>query len=110
MAPERLYRLTKKWVDLMWPLSTVIRKIPRIGHSINWRLLVADYSPWGLQGDLLKEWAYLDTFDMLSPRYDSPQTISSVRTWFVAAGLAEIEVNYGNNGIEGRGKKLTCVG
>jgi SAM-dependent methyltransferase len=109
MAPERLYRLTKRWVDLMWPLCTVIRKIPRIGHAINWRLLVADYSPWGLRGDLLREWAYLDTFDMLSPRYDSPQTISSVRTWFVAAGLAEIEVNYGYNGIEGRGKRPKCA-
>jgi SAM-dependent methyltransferase len=110
MAPERLYRLTKRWVDVMWPLSTLIRKLPRIGPSINWRLLVADYSPWGLQGALLKEWAYLDTFDMLSPRYDSPQTISTVRKWFVAAGLAEIEVRYGYNGIEGRGKKPLCVG
>jgi hypothetical protein len=27
------------------------------------------------KGDLLKEWAYLDTLDMLSPRYDSPQSL-----------------------------------
>jgi 2-polyprenyl-3-methyl-5-hydroxy-6-metoxy-1,4-benzoquinol methylase/uncharacterized protein YbaR (Trm112 family) len=110
MAPEQLYWLTKKWVDLMWLLSTAIRKIPRIGCSINWRLLVADYSPWGLKGDLLKEWAYLDTFDMLSPRYDSPQTISTLRTWLVEAGLTEVEVDCGYNGIEGRGKKPVCLG
>ena len=59
----------------MWLLSIAISKIPRIGYSINWRLLVADYSPWGLKGDLLKEWAYLDPFDMVSPRYDSPQSL-----------------------------------
>lgn len=105
MNPEQLYRLTRKWVDFMWPLCTLIRKIPRVGPSINWRLLVADYSQWGLEGELLKEWAYLDTFDMLSPRYDSPQRIDTVRKWFVEAGLTDIEVNYGYNGIEGRGRK-----
>jgi SAM-dependent methyltransferase len=109
MKPDQLYRLTKRWVDFMWPLSSLIRKIPKIGYSINWRLLVADYSPWGIKGDLLKEWAYLDTFDMLSPRYDSPQTISTVRQWFVDAGLTEIEVDYGYNGVEGRGKIAPCV-
>ena len=105
VAPDRLYRLTRKWVDLMWPLSNAIRKIPRVGYSINWRLLVADYSFAGLNGEVLKEWAYLDTFDMLSPRYDSPQTATTIRKWFVAAGLTEIEVGTGYNGIEGRGKR-----
>src|SRR5436309_3573590 len=105
VAPDRLCRLTRKWVDLMWPLSNAIRKIPRVGYSINWRLLVADYSFAGLNGEVLKEWAYLDTFDMLSPRYDSPQTATTIRKWFVAAGLTEIEVGTGYNGIEGRGKR-----
>jgi hypothetical protein len=105
MSPERLYRLTTKWVDAMWPLSRAFGKIPRIGHSINWRLLVADYSFAGVTGDLLKEWAYLDTFDMLSPRYDSPQTLSTMRKWFGGAGLTDVEVSKGYNGIEARGKK-----
>jgi len=105
MDPDRLYRLTTRWVDLMWPLCSVIRKIPRIGPSINWRLLVADYSGWGLHGEVLKEWAYLDTFDMLSPRYDSPQTLPTVRRWFEAAGLEGIDVRYGRNDIRGRGRR-----
>lgn len=105
MDPDRLYRLTKKWVDLMWPICTIIRKIPRFGPSLNWLLLVADYSRSGVSGDLLREWAYLDTFDMLSPRYDSPQTLSTMRRWFAEAGLVDVEVQYGFNGIEGRGGK-----
>jgi len=109
IAPERLYRLTKRWVNLMWPLSAMIRKIPRFGPSINWRLLVADYSGCGLKGNLLKEWAYLDTFDMLAPRYDSPQTISTMQQWFAETDLVEVEVRYGYNGIEGRGKRRECV-
>jgi hypothetical protein len=58
-----------------------------------------------LLDDVLKEWAILDTFDMLSPRYDNPQTIDNVREWFERAGLLDIDVHYGYNGIEGRGTK-----
>lgn len=105
MEPVRLYERTKKWIDFVWPLAVVIGKIPRIGPIINWRLLVPDYRREGLRGKALKEWAYLDAFDMLSPRYDSPQTIKTMQRWFKKAGMVEIAVNYGYNGIEARGKK-----
>jgi len=105
MEPKRLYQLTRRWVDLMWPLSRLISKIPRIGPTLNWRLLIPDYSRLGLQGSILKEWAYLDVFDMLAPRYDSPQTIQTLLKWFEEAGMTDIVVQYGYNGIEGRGKR-----
>jgi hypothetical protein len=87
----------------MWPLCSIFRRIPVIGKDINWGIGVADYSNLGLRGELLKEWSYLDTFDMFSPRYDYPQTLTTVKKWFHKAGLKQIEVKYGYNGIEGRG-------
>jgi SAM-dependent methyltransferase len=105
LQPERLYQLTRKWIDRVWPLSRRISKIPRAGRLINWRLLVADYTELGLPDEALKEWAVLDTFDMLSPRYDSPQTLGTMRRWFAEAGLTDIDVRYGYNGIEGRGRR-----
>jgi len=102
--PSRLYRWVKRWVDLMWPLAGIIRRIPRVGPSINWRLLIADYSSIGLPAHLLKEWAYLDTFDMLAPRYDTPATLKTFRSWFDEADLEEIDVRYGHNGIQGRAR------
>jgi hypothetical protein len=60
-----------------------------------------------LQGQILKEWAYLDTFDMLSPRYDYPQSLKTVKSWFHDAKLSDIDIHYGYNGIEGRGTKKT---
>lgn len=104
MNPGHLYRLVKHYVDFMWPICSLIQKIPKIGPSLNWRLLVADYSNLGLHGDRLKDWAYLDTFDMLSPRYDRPQTLTTMRRWFQEQGLVDVEVGYGYNGIEGRGR------
>jgi len=107
LPPQTLYKLTKSYIDFMWPLASVVRRIPRIGVPLNWRLLVADYSKEGLTGERLREWAYLDTFDMLSPRFDSPATLSTFRKWFEEMGLDDVEVHYGYNGIEGRGRRST---
>jgi SAM-dependent methyltransferase len=105
--PEQLYRWCQRYIDRMWPVARLIGKIPRIGHSLNWRLLVGDHSnnlP-GAPEHVLKEWAYLDTFDMLSPAYDLPQTLATFRRWHEQAGLTAIDVHYGFNGIEGRARK-----
>jgi ubiquinone/menaquinone biosynthesis C-methylase UbiE/uncharacterized protein YbaR (Trm112 family) len=99
MNPDRLYARVCGWVDLMWPLAGLIRKLPK-GHGINWRLLlVADYSALGLRGEMLKEWAYLDTFDMLAPRYDRPATLGTFRKWGVDAGLRQVEAEYSPHGV-----------
>ncbi len=103
MEPERLYRLCERYVDLMWPIARLIRKLP-FGRQLNWFLLVADYGGcYNLTDEQQKEWALLDTFDMLAPAYDIPQTLENFRRWFVDEGLEHIDVHYGYNGIEGRG-------
>jgi SAM-dependent methyltransferase len=98
MNPDRLYARVQRWVDFMWPLSNLIRKLPK-GHGINWRLLVADYSPLGLKGQILKEWAYLDTFDMLAPRYDRPATKKAFHRWGEQAHLIDIDAQFSPHGI-----------
>ena len=103
IPPDRLYGLVKRYVDFMWPIAGVIRCIPRIGPMINWALGIADHSREGLSGDVLREWAYLNSYDMFSPIHDHPQTLESVRGWFREAGFREFEVHYGYNGIEARG-------
>jgi ubiquinone/menaquinone biosynthesis C-methylase UbiE/uncharacterized protein YbaR (Trm112 family) len=98
MNPERLYRAVRAWVDFMWPLAGLIRRLPR-GYAVNWRLLVADYSPLGLSGAMLKEWSYLDTFDMLAPRYDRPVRIGTLRRWAAQAHLQDVVTEYTAHGI-----------
>jgi len=104
---KKLYDRIKKYVDFMWPLAKQIRKIPKIGATINWRLILPDYSRELPNADekTLKEWTYLDAMDMLSPMYDAPQTLKTFKKWHVKAGLIDIDVHYGYNGIEGRGTK-----
>jgi SAM-dependent methyltransferase len=105
LPPERLYKGVRRYIDFMWPLAGVIRRIPRFGYALNWRLLVADYSFLGLTGEMLKEWAYLDTFDMLAPRYDTPVRKTTFESWFLGAGLEKVAAEYTAHGVVARGTR-----
>ena len=104
IEPARLYKLIERYIDTFWPLANLLRRIPRIGRNLNWMLLIADHSDRGLPEKIVREWACLNTFDMLAPKYDLPQTLSEVYCWFQEADLAEVIVERGYNGIVGRGK------
>jgi hypothetical protein len=89
----------------MWPLVKALRLVPK-GRALSWRLLIADYyGDLPLSEEQLQEWAILDTFDMLSPVYDRPQRVEDVRNWFEKAGLEDVTVEKGYNGILGRGRR-----
>ena len=55
--------------------------------------------------DKLLEWSILDTFDKYSPKYDKPRTIKTVKKWFKKAGLTNVSISYGPNGIIAKGEK-----
>jgi SAM-dependent methyltransferase len=107
IPPRELYDAVKRYIDFMWPLARLLRKIPLIGSTLNWKLLIADYSRLLTDADdaTLKQWAYLDTFDMLSPMYDQPATLRTFKRWHEESGLDDIDVHYGFMGVEGRATK-----
>jgi SAM-dependent methyltransferase len=100
LPPETLLRWTRRYVNAIWPVAGLIRRLPH-GRQITWRLLIADYAGvYDLPDETLREWAVLDVFDMLSPRYDNPQTVGRVRRWAAVAGLERVRVRRGFNGVE----------
>ncbi len=42
---------------------------------------------------------------MYSPHYDNPKSLSTVYRWLIEAGLENISVKKGHNGIVAKGKK-----
>ena len=100
---DRLFYWVEHAVHALLPAAILLR---RIGGSFGARLLpVLQYSHLGLPNELNREWAVLDTFDMYSPVYDIPQTVSTVRDWFEIGELENVLVERGPNGVVGRGRK-----
>jgi len=98
---RRALRRAVEWYVPRWlPIDTRLARVPRIG-----RFLVALVPCWNYAGLLpldreeLVAWAVLDTYDALSPRYDWPQTLATVRAWCNQEGLADVDVRPGGNGI-----------
>ncbi|MSP59295.1 MAG: SAM-dependent methyltransferase [Myxococcales bacterium] len=51
------------------------------------------------------ELSVLDTFDALSPAFDQPQYVRTMQRWCREAGLVDVEVKRGGNGIEVRARR-----
>jgi hypothetical protein len=52
-----------------------------------------------LTSEQIESWAILDTFDALSPKYDSPQTEETLAAWCDEAGLDNVQIKGGGNGL-----------
>jgi SAM-dependent methyltransferase len=104
-SPETLHRWVSAYIDLMWPLASLIRR-SKHGLQISRRLLIDDPR---LLRDMApsryKEFAKLNLFDMLAPVYDIPATVEAFASWHHEAGLEGVAVGPGYNGVEGHGFK-----
>ena len=107
---EKLHRIVTRMVPKMLPLSIGLRKIPVLGRYLSYAVPVANYKGvLPIKDENLLEWAILDTFDLLSPKYDNPQTITTVKDWFIEAGLINIQVTT-HGVIVGKGTKAYVGG
>lgn len=100
-VPHDLLFRTLEWYIPRWlPIDTRLARVPKIG-----RFLVAVVPCWNYTGILdlnpgeLVRWAILDTFDALAPPYEHPRTVNDVKAWCERAGLVDVDVRYGGNGV-----------
>lgn len=106
MSHEKLYRIVEATVPFLLRLKERISKYPVLRKYFAGLIPVPNYrGKYPLSPGQLLEWSILDTFDMLSPRYDQPQRIEDVRDWFREAKYENVWIGYGPNGIVGRGTK-----
>lgn len=103
MNQATLFRAVSALVPPLVPVSVFMRKI---AGGVGARLVpILQYAHWGLPDDLNRQWAVLDTFDMLSPAHDSPRSVAEVEAWFVREGYVDVWVGRGPNGIVARGRR-----
>lgn len=91
MSHEKLMRLIRKNAGWMTKLFLFNRKI---GLGVLNRFIpvcVMDHKAVGIDKAQLQEWVVLDTFDMFSPQYDSPQRLNTVSNWFKEFGMINVK-------------------
>jgi SAM-dependent methyltransferase len=93
MPRERLYRMVEWMVKWLLPVSLVLGRIPVVGRKLRYAIPVMNHEPdFPLTADQVREWALLDTYDMLAPTQDQPQSASTLETWFRDAGVRDVEI------------------
>jgi hypothetical protein len=93
MAQDRLFQFLRHVTPAMLSISRAFSRVPLAGRLLKRLVPVANYSGvYPLTDQQLREWALLDTFDMLAPAFDQPQSAQTVRRWMECAGIANIEV------------------
>ena len=108
MPRDRLRRIIEWYIPRWLPIDNRLKSVPWLG-----RFLVAVVPCWNPRGlfeltwDEEVAWTILDTFDALAPRYDQPQSLEAVADWCSRAGLVEVHVRYGGNGIEVNARRPT---
>ena len=105
--PRRLLFNVVKWYVPRWvDVENRLLRHRRLQELVASVVPCWNYTSLGaLTPAQVKEWAVLDTFDALSPRYDLPQRLRDVRRWFEEANLVDIHVRFGGNGILGNARK-----
>ncbi len=92
MPQARLFAIVQWLVPKLLPIARALATIPLFGRRLRYLLpIMMYYGVFPLTREQHREWATLDTFDMLAPAHDHPQTAASVRAWLTEAGLRDVE-------------------
>lgn len=87
-----LLKLIKDSMPILFPLTNVLFRLPLLGKYFMFAIPIANYvNEPRLSSEQRKAWAILDTFDMLAPAFDQPQTESEARTALSQTGVSDIK-------------------
>lgn len=105
MKDTTLLRAIKGVMPVLFPITEVAFRLPLAGRLFMFAIPVANYvNERELSLRERYRWAVLDTFDMLSPRYDQPQTAPEVEHALASAGIVELK-RLPNPGVNIVGRK-----
>lgn len=108
MKTETLHALLRMTIPPLFDLKKFVYRIRAVGRPLGNLIPIGPIShkpKFDYTDEELKEIKVLSALDMLSPVHDHPQKVEDVKAWFAAVGLAEVEIKYGFNGINAKGKR-----
>ena len=100
ISNQKLLKIIRSSMPVLFPITNFLFRLPGIGKFFNFTIPVANYvHEKKLSDEQRYNWAVLDTFDMLSPQYDQPQSESEVRAILTDCEIKDIKrlPNHGLN-------------
>jgi SAM-dependent methyltransferase len=108
LGTQGIYKLLTWLIPPAFELKKALHKIPVLGPQIGRLIPIGPISHaprLSYTDEELKQVKILSALDMYSPVYDQPQTMDTVQRWFAEAGLLDVELKRGYNGINAKGKR-----
>jgi SAM-dependent methyltransferase len=108
LGTKGIYRMLSWTIPPAFELKKALHRIPFIGPQIGRLIPIGPISHaprLNYTDEELKQVKILSALDMLSPVYDRPQRMEDVRRWFEKAGLVDVHLKHGYNGINAKGKR-----
>lgn len=100
MSRDLLRRLVEWYVPRWIPIDNALQRVRVLRYAVPAIVPCWNYTGMlPLTSEQIESWAILDTFDALSPKYDSPQTEETISTWCDEAGLENVQIEVAGNGI-----------
>lgn len=105
MDGATLFKAVERRAPGLLKISQAVGRIPVLGRHLRRFVPVANYEgQLPLSPRQLEEWAILDTYDWLAPRFDQPQTAEALREWLLDSGLTDVKV-FKSDHLTARGRK-----
>ena len=105
LRKETLLNLIQGVMPVAFPVTDVLFRVPGLSKVFVFLIPIANYvHEKQLSRDQRYAWAILDTFDMLSPHFDQPQTESEATSALTKGKIVEIQ-RLANAGLNLKGKK-----
>jgi hypothetical protein len=116
MDKARLLRRVQRAMPLLFPVTDILFRLPLVGRLFQFAIPVANYvGEPSLSRPQRYDWAVLDTFDMLSPEYDKPQTQGEAEAALREGGVEAIRrlespgLNLVGRKGDGQGADVACA-
>jgi 2-polyprenyl-3-methyl-5-hydroxy-6-metoxy-1,4-benzoquinol methylase len=105
MPPRTLFHAVRGGICKTYDVKMALSKIPRVGNALHRVIPIGKLKRYDWNPEQMKQIKTLNVFDMLSPMYDFPQRLETVRNWIMNERLELIKCDLGYNGINAKARR-----
>ena len=104
--PNRLlFPSVKLAIGALYEVKAAINKIPLAGPKLQRLIPIGELKRRDWTPEQMKQIKSLNVFDMLSPKYDNPQSVATVRGWIAEENLQLLKCEIGQNGVNAKARR-----